>query len=66
MGAAGTGQPEHYTAERSAGGMRVPGAGPSTRRSETPGCRAASCEGARTQRGGTGSDDGRHSRLISP
>jgi hypothetical protein len=35
--------------------MRVPGAGPSTRRSEAPGCRAASREGARTQRAGAGS-----------
>ena len=44
------------------------GAGPSTRRGEakTKGCRAASREGARTQRAGAGSDDGRHSRLISP
>ena len=32
----------------------------------TPGCRATSRQGARTQRAGTGSDDGRHSRLISP
>jgi hypothetical protein len=47
-------------------GMRVARAGPSTRRSEAPACRATSREGARTQRAGTGSDDGRHSRLISP
>jgi hypothetical protein len=48
------------------GGMRVLRAGPSTRRSETPGCRVTSREGARTQRAGAGSDGGRHSRLISP
>jgi hypothetical protein len=40
--------------------------GPWTRRSEAHGCLATSREGASTQRAGTGSDDGRHSRLISP
>jgi hypothetical protein len=47
-------------------GIRVPGAGPSTQPSEASGCRATSREGARTQRTGTGSHDGCHSRLISP
>ena len=37
-----------------------------TQAKRKPGCRTTSREGARTQRAGTDSDDGRHSRLISP
>ena len=40
--------------------------GPRRGEAKHPGCQATSREGVRTQRAGTGSDDGRHSRLISP
>jgi hypothetical protein len=49
--------------------MRVPGAGLSARRrgeAKHPGCQATSAGGVMTQRAETGSDGGRHSRLISP
>ena len=46
--------------------MRVPRAGPLDSAKRNAPVPATSREGARTQRAGTGSDDGRHSRLISP
>jgi len=46
--------------------LECPAPAPRLGEAKHPGCRATSREGARTQRAGTGSDNGRHSRLISP